>query len=67
MKLGIGEAIFFAALMLSLLGFVAQYNKGLGESQGMVAAVADQASKMEQRVQALERDLRIMRTDCARP
>ena len=58
MKLGVGEAIFFAALMLSLLAFVAQYNKGLGESEGRTTVLTEEMTKLEVRMQTVEHDLR---------
>lgn len=56
MRLSIGEGILFGALVLSLLGFVASYNKALGEYEGRVSAMAEQAATLEHRVQVIERE-----------
>jgi hypothetical protein len=51
---GIREAIVLGALVLSLIGFIATYNKSLGEQEGKVAALTDQVQRLESRLLSIE-------------
>jgi len=51
---GIREAIVLGALVLSLIGFIANYNRSLGEQEGHVQAMRDQLQRMESRLFTLE-------------